>query len=54
MKKLDYHTWTKLMITRRTPPIKLKKLFIKRYGKKMVPLLKDVLNAFQVIGREKV
>jgi len=54
MKKLDYYTWSKQMIVKKTPPIKLKKLFIKRYGNKMIPLLKNVLNQFKVIGREKV
>jgi hypothetical protein len=37
--KLDYYTWTKQMIAKSTHPKKLKKLFIKRYGTRNVPLL---------------
>ena len=52
--KLDYYTWTKQMIAKSTHPKKLKKLFIKRYGTRNVPLLRNVLEQFQVIGKELV
>ena len=50
--KIDSYTWTKQMIAKSTPPGKLKKLFIKRYGTRNVPFLKSVLNQFQVIPVE--
>ena len=40
------------MIARSTPPMKLKKLFIKRYGTRNVPFLKSVLNQFKVVPGE--
>ena len=52
--KLDYYTWTKQMIAKSTHPKKLKKLFIKRYGTRNVPLLRDILEQFQVVGKELV
>lgn len=42
------------MIAKSTHPKKLKKLFIKRYGTRNVPLLRGVLEQFQVIGKELV
>jgi len=52
--KLDYYTWTKQMIAKSTHPKKLKKLFIKRYGTRNVPLLRDILEQFQVVGKELI
>ena len=50
--KIYSYTWTKQMIAKSTPPGKLKKLFIKRYGTRNVPFLKSVLNQFKVVPGE--
>ena len=44
--KIDSYTWTKQMIAKSTPPRKLKKLFIKRYGTRNVPFLESVQRQF--------
>ena len=44
--KIDSYTWTKQMIAKSTPPGKLKKLFIKRYGTRNVPFLESVQRQF--------
>ena len=44
--KKDSYTWTKQMIAKSTPPRKLRKLFIKRYGTRNVPFLESIQRQF--------
>ncbi len=44
--KIDSYTWTKQIMGRDKPVKLIKKLFIKRYGKKNVPFLESVQRQF--------
>jgi len=44
--KLDGYTWTKQMMARDINPKKLRKLFIKRYGRRNVPFLESIQRQF--------
>jgi|TARA_R100001530_G_scaffold25629_1_gene20696 hypothetical protein len=44
--KLDSYTWTKQMMGRDKPVKLIRKLFIKRYGKRNIPFLESVQRQF--------
>ena len=44
--KIDSYTWTKQMLGRDKPVKLIRKLFIKRYGKRNVPFLESVQRQF--------
>ena len=44
--KIDSYTWTKQMMDRDKPVKLIRKLFIKRYGKRNVPFLESVQRQF--------
>ena len=44
--KLDSYTWIKQMFARNKPEKLIRKLFIKRYGKRNIPFLESVQQQF--------
>ena len=44
--KLDYYTWTKRMLARGKACKSIKNMFVKRYGKKMLPDLEAIFKQF--------